>query len=95
MLLHTLGTASNAEAVDDCLRIIREHDALLLLDDGVYLAQQHPSKLAALDDTGVSIFALRHDCEARGVVAGDSVMLIDIDDFVALTERCEQHMDWS
>ena len=87
--MHTLGALPDTEACRDCLRLLGDDDALLLLGDGVHAA----AAAAALD--GVALFVLAVDAAARGVTTlPDSVTEIDMAGFVELTERFSRQVAW-
>ena len=87
--LHTLSAIPDAPTTGDCLRLLAEGDALLLLGDGVYSA----SLVSEVD--GIELYALSTDAFARGVsTLPDSITLVDMAGFVALTERFARQVAW-
>lgn len=95
MILHCLNASPASAAFADCLRLVGADDALLLLGDGVYAALADTDHRAALDGCGAALYALREDAAAAGVLARMAgVVLVDIDGFVELTERCSRQLAW-
>ena len=70
MILHTVKTSPfQTFAISDCLRLIANHDSLLLIEDAVVAsAVEHPcfSRLKALSEQG-RLMVLQADLEARGI----------------------------
>jgi sulfur relay protein TusB/DsrH len=66
---------------------------LLLLQDGVYLADRGCRESGGLKELGIKVYALRHHVEERGI-AGRLVLdvdLIDYSDVVdLLMEKCDK-----
>lgn len=85
-------------AFDSCLRLAGPESGVLLIEDGIYAAQNsgsHAEKLeAALEKH--RIYALQADVEARGM--GDrlnpGVKLVDYDGFVSLTTEFDKVQSW-
>ncbi len=93
MLLHTLAAAPSSAAFGSCLRVLKEHDALLLLGDGVYACRQVEAS-AQLLASGAQLYVLAPDAAAAGVAVVAGVESVDMDGFVALTERFERQLAW-
>jgi len=95
MILHTISASPDSSAFRDCLSSLNPEDAVLLLGDGVYAALPACCYLAQLADTGATIHALRSDALAAGVAEpGPGVELVDMAEFVALTERYPRQIAW-
>jgi tRNA 2-thiouridine synthesizing protein B len=96
MLLHTLNAGADGSAFDNCLALLADGDALLLLGDGVYAAVASTGAAERLQQSGVPIYVLREDAAARGVCAllASVATLVDMDGFVTLTERFERIQAW-
>ena len=95
MILHTLNAAPGSAAFTDCLRLIAAGDALLLMGDGVYAAMAQTDAGAALQASGAEIYVLGADATAAGVKnLIDEVSCLDMDGFVALTERFPRQQAW-
>ena len=95
MTLHTLNATPASAAFTDCLRLIAPGDALLLLGDGVYAALAGTAARGALERCGAEVFVLGEDAAATGVLARlEGLEVIDMDGFVALTERFTRQLAW-
>ena len=93
MVLHTLATAPSSAAFGACLRVLEKHDALLLLGDGVY-ACRHTDAREQLLASGAQLYVLAPDAAAAGVATTADFESVDMDGFVALTERFERQLAW-
>ncbi len=95
MILHTLSTSPGSAAFGDCLRVIAAGDALLLMGDGVYAAITDTNASATLQASGAEIYVLAADAAAAGVSnLIEGATRVDMDSFVALTERCPRQLAW-
>lgn len=89
-----------ATALADCLRVAREGDIVLLLQDavlaGVATARTTPALLRDAAANGVSFVALEPDVAARGIsqLLHPGIRLVDDGGFVALTERFPRTISW-
>lgn len=84
----TLHLVNKPAAWAGCHPLLDAEDAVLLIEDGVYLAQQALS--------GATLYALEPDIRARGLsqrIHG-SIRLASFDDFVGLVEGCERVVTW-
>jgi sulfur relay protein TusB/DsrH len=71
-------------------------DALILLSDGVYnVLQLADNGLCEAIDSGIDVYALQADLEARGLAAHCAVESIDYMGFVELTELHPRSISWS
>ncbi len=74
------------------VKLAREGDGILLIEDGVYAAApiDHPlsEALAAASERGVALYALQPDLRARGI--GASMQAVDYAGFVDLIESYER-----
>ena len=88
-----LHTASNEAALQRCLRFIAAGDALLLIEDGVYLSRR-PSDNSAL--SGVTLLALKDDLDARGLTLGPkgSVSAATMAGYVQLCCDYDKLINW-
>ena len=87
--LHTLSALPHSEACEDCLRLLADGDALLLMGDGVYAAPLAPRS------EGIEVFVLASDAKARGVEQSLSDLEhIDMGQFVQLTTRFPRQLAW-
>ena len=84
MILHTI---NKPEKLLSCIELIGNSDLVLLMEDGVYLAN---------DPIPGTIHALRTDVIARGfkIMEGQKIKLIDYKEFVELTCRAEKVCAW-
>ena len=95
MILHTLNAAPSSSAFDDCLGVVRAGDAVVLMGDGVYVALAGTKAWGEIQATGVEVYLLDSDALAAGVTAlAGAAEFIDMDGFVALTERYPRHQAW-
>ncbi len=85
----TLHLVNKPEAWEGCHPLLDAEDAVLLIEDGVYLAQQ------ALG--GATLYALEPDIRARGLSQRIHMNIrpASFDDFVGLVESCERVVTWS
>ena len=84
MILHTI---NKPESLLSCQELIKDSDSVLLLEDGVYLAN---------DPIPGLVHALRSDVLARGfkILERQRIKLIDYKEFVELTCRAEKVCAW-
>ena len=84
----TLHLVNKAAAWEDCQPLLDAEDAVLLLEDGVYAAQQALS--------GAALYALEPDIRARGLSRRihENIRSASFDDFVRLVESCERVVTW-
>lgn len=62
-------TAERGTALADCLRCASEEDAILLIEDAVYLARDTNANRRFWKDCRMNIHVLDNDCRARGLTA--------------------------
>lgn len=95
MVLHTLSASPASAAFADCARLLTGGDALVLMGDGVYAALAGTAPLEALRKSGAEIYLLAADAAAAGIQhAPPGVDAIDMDGFVALSERFARQLAW-
>ena len=84
MILHTI---NKPEKLLSCTELIEDSDLVLLIEDGVYLAN---------DFIPGVVHALRTDVLARGfkILEKQKIKLIDYKQFVELTCRAEKVCAW-
>ncbi len=89
MILHSINKTA---ALEQCARVLKPGDAVVLLEDGVYLLLT-PKTFA---DAGVSWFAIAADVALRGLQnqVPEGVRLIDYRQFVELTVEAEKTCNW-
>ena len=91
MILHTV---NKANAIDKCLDVVGEKDAVLLLEDGVY-AVLDQSTWEALPES-MQFFVLSDDLLARGLSNKKPARFnaTSWQDFVALTTQYDKVVSW-
>ncbi len=95
MILHTLNASPASAAYRDCVRILGEGDALVLLGDGVYAAIAGSEALRELEDAPAELYVLEADARLAGVTIADAnVPTVDMDGLVTLTERFPRQQAW-
>lgn len=86
------------KSFDSCLRLAKPGSALLLIEDGIYAAQQTGAVAEKLDSavSKFDVYALQADVEARGMSdkLNPAVTLIDYDGFVELTTAHSKVQSW-
>lgn len=97
-MLHIVNhSRSESTAFCDCLDSVVAGDAVLLIENAVYLARDGASAGSAFEKPGVRLFALGDDLQARGVlpdqVAG-IIQIIDYEGFVDLVEAHSPIQSW-
>jgi tRNA 2-thiouridine synthesizing protein B len=95
MILHTLNASPSSAAFADCMGVVRSGDAIVLLGDGVYVALAGTKAWDEMQARGTQVYALGSDALAAGVkeFAGGPTH-IDMDGFVALSERYPRQQAW-
>ena len=98
MILHTLNKPPLAPAAIACLEVLtassEDGDSLLLLEDGVYMADNSNEELVRQVPT--RIYALDLDIEARGLAHRvlPSIKVISYADFVQLVVEHKMTKAW-
>ncbi len=98
MILHTLNKPPRAPAAIACLEVLasssEDRNSLLLLEDGVYMADNSNKELVRQVST--RIYALDVDIKARGLVHRvlPSVKVISYADFVQLVVDHKMTKAW-
>lgn len=95
-MLYTLSHSPSYCDLPALLRLTTQDDALLLLQDGVLAGLAGSVHLELLLNAPVSLYALRADVEARGLLGhiSHNITLIDYTHFVELTEKHRSQMAW-
>ena len=85
----TLHLLNKPSVWEGCHPLLDAEDAVLLIEDGVYLAQQALS--------GATFYALEPDIRARGLSQRihKDIRPASFDDFVGLVGGCERVVTWS
>ncbi|MTH47776.1 sulfurtransferase complex subunit TusB [Intestinirhabdus alba] len=95
-MLHTLHRSAWLTDIGSLLRLVKEGDALLLLQDGVTAAVEGGRFLEILRGAPIKVYALQEDVEARGLTGqiSDSVVRVSYTDFVRLTVEHSSQLAW-
>lgn len=95
MVLHTINASPASPAFRDCLLVLAQADAVILMGDGVYAARQGTSYLAQLLERTPRLYVLQDDATAAGVLdtLGD-VEIIAMEGFVELSENYSRQLAW-
>ncbi len=99
MLLHIINNQHiNQDSDSTSMLNANDGNALLLIEDGVYLLAKNPQTLTFINDfqSAKKLYALTHDVHARGIKLSKdiSVELIDDIGFVELTEQYSRVITW-
>lgn len=95
MTLHTLNAPPSSAAFSDCLKVLGEGDALVLLGDGVYAAIEGSDACRALVDSAAALYVLAADARLAGVtLSGGDLRAIDMDGLVTLTQQYPRQQAW-
>ncbi|WP_333902427.1 sulfurtransferase complex subunit TusB [Enterobacter wuhouensis] len=95
-MLHTLSHSPWQCDIDALMRMLREGDALLLMQDGVLAALEGSRFVEILNRAPISVSALKDDLDARGL-SGQISAKIDVigyTEFVNLTVKHASQMNW-
>ena len=86
----TLHIVNKAAALGDCLSLMTDGDALLLIEDGVYAARHSPQAPG-------TFHALDSDLGARGLLnrIDAAFHVLSYDGFVGLVEQYQPIVTWS
>ena len=93
--LHTISGSPSSGLLDSCLKLICPGDGILLIQDGVYYGC--PPYLLDCVSRDNSIFALREDLLARGVLSklAERIDPVGYRRFVELTIDYDKVISWS
>lgn len=95
MILHTLDASPASAAYRDCLKVLGEGDALVLLGDGVYAALEGTERLKELQDSPARLYVMAADARLAGVALhAPGLHSIDMDGLVTLTEQFPRQQAW-
>lgn len=98
MTLHTLNKQS-ADLLRLCISSLMAEDSLLLYEDGVYAALDNPvhSKQLARLPSGIKLYVLLEDLEARGIMekVPEAFSRISYRDFVSLCLASSKVVNWN
>jgi sulfur relay protein TusB/DsrH len=95
VVLHTLNASPAKPAFNDCVALLRQADAIILMGDGVYSALAGTRCMSQLLARTTHVYILRDDAAAAGVLdsLGD-VTVINMEGFVELSERYARQLAW-
>ncbi|PWW02303.1 sulfurtransferase complex subunit TusB [Mangrovibacter plantisponsor] len=95
-MLHTLFHSPGQIDLPLLKRNLREGDALLLLQDGVYAAIEGSAAFAELQTCPASFYVLEDDVQARGISGqiSTSIARVSYNDFVILAVKHKNQMAW-
>lgn len=94
-MLHTVNKSPfQNNSLENCLRLLRKDDVILLLEDGVYAAAAGTAKSLLIEQAVKQhpIYAIEADLKARGIdklISG--VRIAGYGDFVDLVEQHPVH----
>ena len=77
-----------------CLRLLGKQDALLLCGDATYALQPGTAMFEALQVSGLKLFVLAEDLQARGLHVTDWAQAIDYPAFVELSIHHDKVNTW-
>ncbi|AEN66751.1 Protein tusB [Enterobacter soli] len=95
-MLHTLSHSPWQCDIEALVRMLREGDDLLLIQDGVLAAIEGSRFVEILTNAPISVSALKEDIDARGL-SGQISAKIDVvgyTDFVNLAVTHSSQMNW-
>ncbi|MDK9355550.1 sulfurtransferase complex subunit TusB [Lelliottia sp. V106_10] len=95
-MLHTLRHSPWQCDIEGLLRMLGEGDDLLLIQDGVLAAIEGSRFVEILNNAPITVFALKEDIAARGLVGQISAKIdaVSYTDFVNLTVKHATQMSW-
>ena len=97
MTLHIINKSPyQDQCLQDCLRICKTGDELLLIEDAVYAAIADNPYAGQLNDSGLNLYVLSTDIKARGLANMNlgSVKQVSDHEFVALTVKHSAIQSW-
>jgi len=95
-MLYTLSHSPTQCDLPALLRLTTQGDDLLLLQDGVLAGLAGSTHLELLLNAPISLYALKDDLEARGLIGHFShkITVVGYNHFVELTEKHHSQMAW-
>jgi tRNA 2-thiouridine synthesizing protein B len=94
-MLHTINKSPfQNSALENCLRLAREGDVILLLEDGVYASAEGTVKSSLIEQAVKrhAVYAIEADLKARGLdKLVKEVRIASYGDFVDLVEKYPVH----
>ncbi len=95
MMLHILNRSPlDSRVYRQALMAMGPNDRLLLIEDGVQGAL--PQLVRHFEEIAGRLFVLREDLAARGLEGqcDDSVLVVDVEGFVTLSEEADKSVSW-
>ncbi|MEO8081579.1 MAG: sulfurtransferase complex subunit TusB [Caldimonas sp.] len=98
-MLHIVNKShSQTRMLESCLRLARDGQALLLIEDGVYAATRAGASSAGLAEatSRLKVYALQPDLEARGMAGSviEGITTVGYDGFVDLVAEHPTCQSW-
>ncbi|MFV0477475.1 MAG: sulfurtransferase complex subunit TusB [Parahaliea sp.] len=95
-MLHILNASPSRPAFEQCLRYLRNGDALLLCGSAVYGAIVGSQAAERLQTCGAHVYVLASDASACGIKnqLAEGLILADYTDFVALSAHFKNSQSW-
>jgi tRNA 2-thiouridine synthesizing protein B len=98
-MLHIVNKSHRqTHSLESCLRLARDGQALLLIEDGVYAATKGGAASAGLASASrrLKVYALQPDLEARGMAGAliEGVTAVDYAGFVDLVVEHSTSQSW-
>ena len=95
-MLHTLSHSPWQCDIEALVRMLREGDDLLLIQDGVLAAIEDSRFVEILTNAPISVSALKEDIDARGLAGQISakINVVGYTDFVNLAVKHAGQMNW-
>ncbi|HDR2756100.1 MULTISPECIES: sulfurtransferase complex subunit TusB [Enterobacter] len=95
-MLHTLSHSPWQCDIEALVRMLREGDDLLLIQDGVLAAIEGNRFVEILTNAPISVSALKEDIDARGLTGQISAKIdvVGYTDFVNLAVTHPSQMNW-
>ncbi|MBD2799384.1 sulfurtransferase complex subunit TusB [Xenorhabdus sp. M] len=95
-MLYTVSRSPYHDDFNAMLGLVSDADDVLLIQNGVLLGVNDNRYLNELIRTGVKIYALQEDLNARGLGEriSNSIQVIDYKGFVGLTVKHQQNFAW-
>ncbi len=91
-MLHTVNKSPfQNSALENCLRLVRQGDVILLLEDGVYAAAAGTAKSSLVEQAVKqhTVYAIEADVKARGL--GNLIKDVRIASYGDFVDLVEQH----
>ncbi|WP_036773590.1 sulfurtransferase complex subunit TusB [Photorhabdus australis] len=95
-MLYTVSRSPYQCDFNTIFNLLTGDDDILFIQDGVLAGIEGNHYLPTLISSGITLYALKEDIEARGLFGqvSDKVQVIDYTDFVNLTVKHHQQFAW-